>query len=106
MVAVVGQPDRVVRRHEDAVGARVDPLAPGAQEVALAVEHAHRVLAAVEGIDVVVLVDADRGNVGVELHPRRQLGPAIVDLVAIEVRPQYDRHGVTSPSGFCPINST
>ncbi len=100
VVGVVGQPDRVVRRHEDAMRARIDPLAPGAQEVALAVEDAHRVLAAVEGIDVVVLVDPDGGNIGVEFHPRRQFRPAVMDLVAEAVRAQHDRHGATSHSGF------
>jgi hypothetical protein len=97
VIAIIGQPDRVVGRHEHAMGARVYPLAPAAQQIALAVEHAHRVLAAVEGVDVVVLVDADRGDIGVELHPRRQFRPAVIDLVAVAVRAQYDCHGA-SPS--------
>ena len=69
VVAVIGQPDRVVGRHEDAVRAAKHPLAPGAQEIAVAVEHEHRVLAAIEGVDVVLRVDADRGDIGVELLP-------------------------------------
>ena len=60
VVAVVGQPDRVVRRHVDAVRPHEDALAPRPQEIAVAIEHAHRVLAAIEGVDVVVLVDPDR----------------------------------------------
>jgi hypothetical protein len=78
------------------VRSQEDALAPGAQQVAVAVEHAHRVLAAVEGVDVVVLVDSDRRDVGVELHARRQLRPAVVDLVAVAVGAQYDRHGISS----------
>ena len=62
MVAVVGQPDRVVGRHEHAMGARIDALTPGPQEVSVAVEHDHRVLAAVEDIDVVVAVHADAAD--------------------------------------------
>ena len=77
VVAVVGQPDRLVRRHVDAVRPREDALAPGAQQVAVAVEHEHRVLAAVEGVDVVVLVDADRRDIGVELHAGRQFRPIV-----------------------------
>ena len=96
VVAVIGQPDRVVRRHEDAVRAQEHALAPAPQEIALAVEHAHRMLAAVEGIDVVVFVDPDRRDIGVEFHAGRQFGPAIIYLVAVTVRPQYDRHGVSS----------
>jgi hypothetical protein len=70
-------------------------LAPGAQEIAVAVEHAHRVGAAIEGVDIVVFVDADRRDIGVELVARRQFGPALGDLVAVAVRAQYDRHGAS-----------
>src|SRR5260370_13364160 len=96
MIAVVGQPDGVVRRHVDAVRPHEDALAPRAQEIAVAVEYAHRVLAAVEGVNVVVLVDADRGDVGVELHARRQLSPIVADFITIAVRPEYYRHGDSS----------
>ena len=94
MVAVVGQPDRIVRHHVDAVRAQEDALAPRAQKIAVPIEHAHRVLAAVEGIDVVVLVDADRRNIGVELHAGGELCPIVTDFIAIAVRSQYYRHGV------------
>ena len=57
--AVVGEEHRVVRGHVDAVRPRVLALAPGAQKVAVAVEHDHRVLAAVEDIEVVAAVDPD-----------------------------------------------
>jgi hypothetical protein len=96
MVAVVGEPDRAVRRHEHAMRTQEHTLAPGAQQVAAAVEHAHRMFAAVEGIDVVVLVDADRGDVGVEFHAGRQLRPVVLHLVAISVGAEHDRHNVSS----------
>jgi hypothetical protein len=50
-------------------------------------------LAAVEGIDVVVLVDPDGGDIGVEFHAWRQFRPVITNLIAIAVRSQYYRHG-------------
>src|ERR1700687_1356191 len=59
MSAVVGQEHRVVGRDVDAVSAWILTLAPGTQEVAGAVEHHHRMLAAVEHIDVVTAVHAD-----------------------------------------------
>jgi hypothetical protein len=93
MVSVVGQPDRVVRRHEHAVRPRENALAPGAQQVALAVEHAHRMLTAIEGVDVVVLVDADRRDIGIELHAGRQFRPVVGNLIAIAVCSEHDRHG-------------
>jgi hypothetical protein len=37
-------------------------LAPGAQEIAVAVEHHHWVLAAIEDEDAVLRIDGDRGN--------------------------------------------
>src|SRR6185437_10064415 len=43
VVAVVGEPQRLVGGHVHAVGAMEEPLAPGAQEVAVAVEDHHGV---------------------------------------------------------------
>ena len=59
MPAIVGQEHRVVGRHMDAVRSRVLALAPGAQEVAFAVEDHHRMVAAIEDIDIVFAVDTD-----------------------------------------------
>jgi len=59
MAAIVGQKHRVVGRHVHPVRPRILALAPRAQKIAGAVEHDHRVLAAVEDIDVVVAVDTD-----------------------------------------------
>jgi hypothetical protein len=52
------------------------------------------VLTAVERVDIIVLVDADRGDVGVELRAGRELRPIVADLVAIAVRSEDDRHGL------------
>jgi len=62
MAAVVGQEHRVVRRHVNPVRPRVLALTPGAQKIALAIEDQHRVLAAVEDINVVVAVDTNPAN--------------------------------------------
>jgi hypothetical protein len=59
MAGIVGQKHRIVRRHVNAMGARILPLAPGAQKIAGAVENHHWVLAAVEHIDIIVFVDPD-----------------------------------------------
>jgi hypothetical protein len=99
VIAVVGQPQRVVGRHVHAVRAAEDALSPRAQEVALAIEDHHRMRAAVEGVHPVLRVDADGGDVGVELLPRRQLRPAVEDLVAIGARAQDDRHRLTLLAG-------
>ena len=86
MVAIVGQPDRVVRRHVDAVRAHENAFAPGPQEIAFAIKHVHRVLAAVKGVDVVVLVDPDRCDIGIEGPTFGQFGPVVDDLVPKGVR--------------------
>jgi predicted aminopeptidase len=62
VVAIVGQPDRIVRRHEDAVCTREKSFSERAEEIAVAVEHDHRVFAAIENIDVVVIVYADAAD--------------------------------------------
>jgi hypothetical protein len=56
---VVGQEHRVVRRYVDAVRSRILTLTPRPQEIAFPVEHDHRVLAAIEDIDIVFGVDTD-----------------------------------------------
>ena len=60
MVAVVRQPDRVVRAHMDAVRPVKDALSPGAQQIALGIKDRDRMLAAIEGINAILPVDADR----------------------------------------------
>ncbi len=97
VIAVIGQPNRVVGRHVDTVRAHENVLTPRAQEVAFAIEHAHRVGAAVEGVDIVVFVDSDGGDVRVESPPLRQFGPIVDDLIPEAVRSEYYRHGGSSP---------
>ena len=82
VVAVIGQPDRAVRGHEHAVRARENPLAPGTQEIAVAVEHDHRMLAAIEHVDIVVAVDADRADF-LERPAGWQLRPVLDRLVGV-----------------------
>src|SRR5271165_634561 len=62
VAAVIGQEHCVIRRHMDAVRTRILSLAPRAQETARPVEHHHRVLAAIENINIVVAVDADAAD--------------------------------------------
>src|ERR1700741_2928936 len=57
MAAIVGQKDHVVGRHMDPVGPRIPLLAPRAQKIAPAIEDDHRVVAAIEDIDIVVAID-------------------------------------------------
>src|SRR5205085_3629764 len=80
MPAIVGQIDRIVRPHMDAVRALILAFAPGPQEVSVAVEHRDRVLAATESIDIVLGVDADRGDL-LERPAVRQLRPVLDDAV-------------------------
>src|SRR5580692_12984 len=62
MAAIVREEHRIVWRHVDAVGSRILPLTPRPQKVALAIEDDHRVLTAVEHVNVVVAIDADPAN--------------------------------------------
>src|SRR5437899_11560745 len=80
MATIVGQEHRVVGRHVDAVRPRILPLAPRAQKIAGTVEHHHRVLAAIEDVDIVVAVDADPADL-LERPALGQFGPVGVDLV-------------------------
>ncbi len=78
--AVIGQVDAVVRPHVDAMGARPQAFAPGAQEIALAVEHHDRVFAAIERVNIVLGVDPDGGDL-LERPAGRQLRPILDDAV-------------------------
>ncbi|MCO5089570.1 Gfo/Idh/MocA family oxidoreductase [Bosea sp. (in: a-proteobacteria)] len=60
MAAVVGTVDVSVRRHVDAVRAHEDALASGIQKIAVPVEDDHRMLAAIEHVDAILVVDAHR----------------------------------------------
>src|SRR5947209_4245306 len=90
MAAIVGEVDRLVRPYMHAVRARVLPLAPGAQELAVTVEHHHRVVAAIEHIDVVLRVDADGAHF-LERPAVRQFRP-VLDNAVFEVAGADDGH--------------
>ena len=66
----------------------------------MAIEHDHRMGAAIERIDIVVLVDADRGDIGIELVAGRQFCPIVDHLEPEAVRSEYHRHGTPSPLGI------
>ena len=95
MRAVVGAEDRVVRRHVHAVRAREHAFAPRAQEIAGAVEHDHRMFAAVEHVDVVVAVHPDGADL-VERPSVREPAPALLDAIPIFAGAKNDGH-VASP---------
>src|SRR5215472_6889564 len=83
MVAIVRQPDRVVEGDMHAVrlamGPGKDAFAPGAQQIARVVEYRNRMVAAIEGVDVILAVDPDRGAIA-EHDLVRDLRPALLDL--------------------------
>src|SRR5690242_21832032 len=91
MASVVGQIDRVVGTHVDAMRPRVLSLAPGAEEITVAVEHHHRMVAAVEDVDVVVPVDADRADL-LERPAVGQLRPVLDNAIPVVPGPDDDRH--------------
>src|SRR5260221_8443292 len=95
VVAVIGAIDRFVRPHMDAVGTMEQPLAPGGEEIALAVEDHHRMGAAIEDVDAVAMVDADSGNL-LQRPAVGQLAPALRDAKAEPTGAKHDRHGESS----------
>src|SRR5271156_1863926 len=88
MAAIVGQVDRIIRPHMEAVSPRILAFAPRPQEFSVAVEHHDRMLAAVEGIDIVLVVDPDGGNL-LEGPAVGELRPILDDAV-LEVAGTYD----------------
>ena len=82
VAAVVGQIQRVVHVDVQSMRARILAFAPGAQELTVAVEHHHRVLAAVEDVHLVLAVDRDRAHV-LEFPAVRQFRPVLDDFVAM-----------------------
>ena len=91
VVAVIGQIDRVVRAHMDTVRAVEHPFAPGAQQIAIGIKHCNRVLAAIEGIDPILPVDADRRAV-TQRDFFRQFRPTLVDLEGEFPASELNRH--------------
>src|SRR6185437_3671922 len=91
VVAVIGAVDRVVGPDMDAMRAHEQPFAPAAQEIAVAVEHDHRMGAAIEDIDAVLAVDGDAGDFAVS-PALGKLAPALDDAIAIIAAAQHLRH--------------
>ena len=77
VVAVVGEPHRVVGRDCDPVGPDRHPLAPRPEESAVAVEDDNGVSAPIVDVDVVVPVDGDRG--GLDEGPALGESPPALD---------------------------
>jgi hypothetical protein len=77
------------------VGAGKQAFAPARDEAALAVEHDHRMGAAVEHVDAVLAVDRDGGDVA-ELPLLGQLRPVFDDAVTVFARAENGRH-IVSP---------
>src|SRR5215472_1606551 len=98
MAAVVGKVERIVGPHMDAMRPRVLAFAPGAQEIAVAVEYDDRVLAARERIDIVLAVDPDRGDL-LERPAVRELRPILDDAI-LKVAGADDLCHLRSPSDF------
>ena len=85
VIVVVGQVDRVVRPHVDAVRALEDALAPRAQHVAVLVEDDDRMVAAVKRVDLVLAIDADGRDV-VQIPSVGPLRPAFDSAVGVVAR--------------------
>src|SRR5262249_35715432 len=112
VVAVVGAVELVVGIDVEAVGAPEEALAPAPDEVAVAVEHDHRVVAAIEHVDAVLAIDPDGTDVG-QIPSVGKLGPVLDDAIAVFARTQeyrgsrlgcatrtirdIDRHDLSSP---------
>src|SRR5690348_10624116 len=93
MPAVIGQIDRIVRPHMDAVRPRILSLAPRAQKIAVAVKDHDRVFAAVEDIDIVFRVDPDRPDF-LERPAVRQFRPVLDDPVFEVASANDSRHAL------------
>src|SRR5580700_4356866 len=94
MAAIVGQVDRLVPADMDAVRAGILSLAPGAQEITLAIEHHHRMVAAIEDVDIVLRIDANRADF-LEGPAVRQFRPVLDDAVFEVAGADNDRHALS-----------
>src|SRR5262249_15463755 len=72
-----------------------DTFTPRAQKIALSVEYDHRMLAAVEDVDLVLTVHSNRGNV-FKLPCVGKFGPIVHHRIAMFTTAQHDRHGTYS----------
>ena len=62
VITVVRTEERPIGACSDAMGAREEAFPPRPQEVALAVEHHHRMRPTVKSVDIVIGVDPNRGD--------------------------------------------
>jgi hypothetical protein len=75
----------------DAVRPVEDAFAPGPQQIAFGIEDGDRVLTAIEGIDPILSVDADRRAVA-QRDFLRHLRPILVDLEGVLAASELNRH--------------
>src|SRR5882672_6863028 len=91
VVAVVGAIECLVRADVDTVRVPEHALAPRTKKIAVAVEHHHRVFAAVEDVDLVLGIDGD--GCGIAQRPAvRQLCPILQNFVAELAGSERDGH--------------
>jgi hypothetical protein len=95
VVAVIGAIEIVVGIDVQAVRAREQAFAETPDEIAVAVEHDHRMLAAIEDVDAVLAVDADGSDVG-ELPAVRQFCPVLHHAITVLARAEDVFHVVAS----------
>src|SRR6266849_6763093 len=91
MVAVIGAIEIVLGVDVQPMRAIEQALAPARDKIALAVEHHHRMGAAIEDVDTVLAVDRDRGDIA-EIPAVRQLRPILHHAVAMLARAENGRH--------------
>src|SRR5882724_9668319 len=82
MVAVIGAVEMIVRVDVQPMRAAEQAFAPASDEIALAVEHDHRMGATIEDVDAILAVDRNGSNVG-EIPTVRQLRPVLHHAVAM-----------------------
>ena len=82
MIAIIGAIEIVVGIDVQPMGAAEQPFAPAGDEIALAVEHDHRVGAAIEDVDTVLAVDRDGRDIG-EIPTVGELRPVFRHAVAM-----------------------
>src|SRR5262249_8540130 len=92
VIAVIGQPDRLVRRHMHAMRAVENVLAPGPQKIAVAVEHDHRMLTAVEAVHMILPIHAHAGDVA-KTPAFRQFRPTLLRSIRVVAGADYQCHG-------------
>ena len=93
MVAVVGAVELIVSVNMQSVRAVEQAFAPARDEIAVTVEHDHRMGAAVEYVDAVAAADRDGGHIP-EVPAVRQLRPVLDHTITMLARAQDDRHGM------------